>query len=899
MSTKLRPAQLRCEYLTNPLGIDVLQPRLSWIVESEERGQRQTAYQILVASDRQQLDANHGDLWDSGKVDSSQTAHVVYAGAQLHASMRCWWKVRVWDSQGIASAYTQASWWEMGLLQPDDWQASWIGLDRPRAFQTPLIGQPGAAPWSESDLIPASYLRRSLHLERPIRRARLYATARGVYQLSINGRRVGDQLLAPGWTEYDTRIQYQSYDVTDLLQTGDNALGAILGSGWYCGYVGFGGGHNHYGSRPQLLFQLVLEYADGEIVTIGSDGTWQGSTGPIMSSDMLMGETYDARSELCGWDEPGFDATGWVAVAVEGLDDVRLVADRAEPVRVTQELVPVAMTEPEPGIYIFDLGQNIAGWARLKVKGSAGQRIQLRFVEVLNPDGTVYTTNLRSARATDVYILKGGEAAETFEPHFTFHGFRYVELSGYPERPLLDMLTGCMVQSATPPVGTFTCSNSMVNQLQHNITWGQRGNFLSVPTDCPQRDERLGWLGDAQAFVRTAAMNFDVAAFFTKWLVDVEDAQSSAGAFPDVAPRLVAIADGAPAWGDAGVIVPWTIYRVYGDTQIVARHWDALVRWMDFLHQANPSHIRTARLGNNYGDWLSIDADTPREVLATAYYAYDARLMAEMAAAIGRPAEASHYIALFEAIKTAFNQAFVAPDGRIVGDTQTCYVLALHMDLLSPEHRAAAARYLVQDIKRKGWHLSTGFVGVGYLCPVLVEAGYLDVAYRLLNNDTFPSWGYSIKHGATTIWERWDGWTEEHGFQTPAMNSFNHYSLGSVGEWLYRYVAGIDLDPQHPGYEHIIVRPQPGGGLTQARAEYDSIRGRISSAWAIDGDSLSLTVTVPANTTATVYLPTSGNAKIMESGSPVSEAPGIQYLGLEDGSAVFAVGSGTYQFVRS
>jgi len=898
MSTELRPARLRCEYLTNPLGIDVVRPRLSWIVESEQRGQRQSAYQLLVAGTREHLDADHGDLLDSAKVASSQTAHVVYSGEPLHSGMRCWWKVRVWDKDGVVSAYAQAAWWDMGLLQPDDWQATWIGLEQAIPFQ-PAPKEQDAGPRPGIDLIPAAYLRRDLRLDRPVRQARLYATARGVYQLSINGQRAGDQVLAPGWTDYDDRIQYQTYDVTDLLQAGDNALGAILGSGWYCGYVGFGGVRNHYGSRPQLLLQLVLEDEEGEVVTIVSDGTWLGSTGPIVFSDMLMGEAYDARSELAGWDAPGFDDSGWHPVAVEDLDNVPLVADRAEPVRVTQEIVPVAISEPAPGIFIFDLGQNIAGWVRLKVTGISGQRIQLRFVEMLNPDGTIYTTNLRSARATDVYILKGDQAEEVFEPHFTFHGFRYVEVTGYVGRPPLDMVIGCVVQSAMSPVGTFVCSDSMVNQLQQNIIWGQRGNFLSIPTDCPQRDERLGWLGDAQIFARTASQNFDVAAFFTKWMVDVEDAQSPADAFPDVAPRLVAIVDGAPAWGDAGVIIPWTLHRVYGDTQIVERHWDAMVRWMNYLHLANPGHVRTARLGNNYGDWLSIDADTPREVLATAYYAYDARLMADMAAAIGRPDEARQYAARFEAIKAAFNRAFVASDGRIAGNTQSCYVLALHMDLLSPEHRVAAARYLTEDIERKGWHLSTGFVGVGYLCPVLTEAGYLDVAYRLLNNDTFPSWGYSIKHGATTIWERWDGWTEEHGFQTPAMNSFNHYSMGSVGEWLYRYVAGIDLDPQYPGYEHIMIRPHPGGGLTHARAEYDSIRGRISSAWTVDVDTLSLAVSVPANTTATIYLPTNGNVVITESGSLASEVPGIQYKGHKDGRAVFEVESGTYQFVQS
>ena len=440
----------------------------------------------------------------------------------------------------------------------------------------------------------------------------------------------------------------------------------------------------------------------------------------------------------------------------------------------------------------------MVGWVRLKVEGEAGTEVTLRHAEALNPDGTVYTTNLRSARQADTYILKG-EGEEVYEPRFTFHGFRYVEVTGYPGEPPLGAITGRVVHSATPPAGSFECSSPMVNKLQENIVWGQRGNFLSVPTDCPQRDERLGWTGDAQVFVRTAAFNMDVAAFFEKWMVDVQDAQSPEGAFPDVAPLLrgsglIDLRWGAPAWGDAGVIVPWTIYRTYDDTRIVERHYSAMARWMEYLYEANPDLIRKNRMGNNYGDWLSPKGDlTPKDLLATAYWAYDAKLMAEMAGATGRSDDAREYRDLNENIRAAFEETYVSPDGRIKGDTQTGYLLALHMDLLPEELRSAAAEHLVRTIEREDWHLTTGFAGVGYLCPVLTEAGYTDVAYRLLENETYPSWGYTVKNGATTIWERWDGWTEENGFQSPNMNSFNHYSLGSVGEWLYRYVAGIDL----------------------------------------------------------------------------------------------------------
>jgi alpha-L-rhamnosidase len=752
-------------------------------------------------------------------------------------------------------------------------------------------------------LRPSPYLRKTFELNKPVRAASLYATARGVYELRLNGARVGDAVLAPGWTDYDKRIQYQTYDVTQMLATGENVIGGILGDGWFAGFVGMDPKRRgaHYGPRPQLLVQLNVEYEDGTTRTIVSDGSWGSSTGPIVFSDLLMGETYDAREGMDGWDRPGFDDLVWHPVNVKYLDDTPLVAELSQPVKVVQEVEAKALTEPTRGVYVFDLGQNMVGWVRLKVEGDAGTTLTLRHAEALNPDGTIYTDNLRTAWQTDTYVLKGS-GLEVFEPHFTFHGFRYVEVTGCPGEPPLDAITGRVIHSATPPSGSFECSSLLVNKLQNNIVWGQRGNFLSIPTDCPQRDERLGWMGDAQVFIRTASYNMDVSAFFTKWMVDIEDAQSPEGAFPDVAPLLgelsvIDLSEGAPAWADAGIIVPWTIYRVYGDTRIIVKHYDAMARWIEYMHQANPDLVRKNRLNNNFGDWLSPEgSETPKDLLATAYFAYDAKLMSEMTQAIGRQDDARKYEELFRDIKTAFNEAYVEPDGRIKGGTQTCYVLALHMDLLPEDKREIAARHLVEAIEEQDWHLSTGFVGVGYLLPVLTEAGYVDVAFRLLNNDTFPSWGYTIRHGATTIWERWDGWTEEKGFQSPLMNSFNHYSLGSVGEWLYRYVAGIDLDRETPGYGRIVIRPRPGGGLTHARGEYDSVRGTIVSAWSIEGDEFNLGITIPPNTTATVHVPVTGEAGISEGGKPVEYAEGAEVLSMGEGEVILAVGSGDYEF---
>ena len=832
MTSTLHPGVLRCEYRVNPLGIDSPAPRLFWTLEAPgRRGVKQSAYQILVGE---------GSLWDSGKVASDQTGQVTYAGAQLKSGECVSWKVRVWDESDQASEWSAAAFWQMGLLEPEDWTAQWISLP---AVQ-PLL-----------DLHPAPYLRREFAANKALSRATLTATAHGVYVLSLNGKRVGDDHFAPGWTDYRKRMAYQTYDVTDLLQTGTNALGAALGDGWYAGYIGFDRKRDYYGSRPQFLAQIRLEYADGTAENVGTDALWQGATGPILFSDMLTGETYDARLAMPGWDTPGFDASAWQPVTlVESAGEARLVAQADPPIVKTEELAVRSVTQTAAGTFIFDLGQNMVGWARLKVQGAAGTLVRLRFAEILNTDGSLYVTNLRSAKTTDTYVCSG-QGAETYEPHFTFHGFRYVEVTGYPGTPGPEAITGCVLHSDIPKTGSFECSSPLVNQLVSNIDWGQRGNFFSIPTDCPQRDERLGWLGDAQIFVRTAAGNRDVAAFFTKWMHDVVDAQSPEGGFPDVAPRLVDLSDGAPAWGDAGVIVPWTIYQVYGDARILETNYAAMAHWIEFLRSVNTDHLWRNRRNNDFGDWLSIDADTDKELLATAYFAYDAALMSKIAAVLGKPEDAARYDGLFREIKAAFNTAFVADDARLRGDTQTAYLLALHFNLLPEEKRAAAAKHLVADIEAKNWHLSTGFVGVGYLCPVLTEMGYAEVAYRLLLNETFPSWGYSIRHGATTIWERWDGWTADKGFQEPGMNSFNHYSLGSVGEWLQRYVAGIDTDPARPGYAHLLLRPRPSRRLSSVRAAFQSGSGRITSAWTLEGENFQWSVTVPPNVTATATLP--------------------------------------------
>ncbi|MFF0365835.1 family 78 glycoside hydrolase catalytic domain [Micromonospora sp. NPDC005087] len=736
-------------------------------------------------------------------------------------------------------------------------------------------------------------LRRGFRVDGTVSRARVYATALGVYQLSLNGQRVGDHELAPGWTDYDKRVQYQTYDVTRQLRAGDNALGALLGDGWYAGSIAWFGTDN-YGSRPHLSAQLVIDYTDGRSETIGTDGSWRATAGPFLQSDLIHGETYDARRLPAGWDRPGFDDSAWSPATVDDVDATdRIVAQVDPPVRVTQELPAKALTQPTPGTWIVDLGQNMVGKVRLKVDGPAGATVRVRHAEVLNPDGTAYTANLRTARATDHYTLRGG-GAEVYQPTFTFHGFRYVELTGYPGTPDLSTITGLVMHTDGELTSEFETSNAMVNKLHSNITWGQRGNFLSIPTDTPARDERLGWTGDINVFANTATFNMDSLTFLTKWLQDLRDAQSANGAYPDVAPRACC-GDGATGWADAGITVPYALWQRYGDTRVVEEHYASMVRYASWLESTSSGHLRTN--AGPYLDWLNLDDPTPAGVVGTAYYAYSIRLLGQLAGAIGKDADAARYAALSKDIAQAFVDAYVSTDGTVQGDSQTGYVLAIGMGLLPDTLRAKAADRLVANVQRHDWHLSTGFLGTPDLLPALSETGHLDVAYRLLLNDTYPSWGYEIAKGATTIWERWDSIKPDGSFGDVGMNSFNHYAYGAVGDWMYRTVAGIQPDAGNPGYAHLTFAPQPGGDLTSARASYRSAYGTIGSDWDLDarGD-MRLRLTVPANTTATVRLPAPGRNAVTEGGRPADQADGVRFVRMDGTVAVYEIGSGSYSF---
>jgi alpha-L-rhamnosidase len=902
MPAGLPPVGLRCAHLDNPLTIEPDRVRFGWLLAGSGM---QRAYQIQVIQNGCGWLPGATRLWDSGQTPSGESADVAYGGPPLTPGRRYEWRVRVWDPAGTATEWSAPASFETELAQ-DGWAASWIGLGALRETFTPP-SQPGRPDAVANALRPAPYLRHSFTLAGPAASARLHVTALGLYEARLNGQRVGDAFLTPGWTDYGQRVLYQTYDVTGLLRDGENVLGAILGDGWYAGFVGFDAKRAgaHYGPAPELLAQLDITLEDGTTARVVSDGQWQGRFAAIRHADLLMGEQHDLRREPHGWDSPGFAETapdgagpggaGWHEVRQRPRDTRVLAADPGVPVRVTQEVAPVTVTRAADGTRVIDFGQNLTGWLSIRASGPAGATVRVRHAEVLGADGRLYTDNLRTARQADEYVLAGGPAV--LEPRFTVHGFRYAEVSGYPGEPGPGDIVARVVHSDVPAAGSFESDQAWLDQLFSNIDWGQRGNFISVPTDCPQRDERLGWLGDAQIFARTASYNRDVAAFFAKWLDDVADAQLPSGAFPDIAPRLNFPGAAAPAWGDAGVIVPWTVWKMYGDRGVAMRHFGAMTAWMNFLERGNSGYLRTRDLGHNYNDWLSpVSDDTPRELLATAYWAYDAALMAELADAAGRHDEAAGYRELRAKIGSAFADAFVSADGRLTSGTQTAYVLGLHMDLVPDHLLTAAAGHLVDTIRAADWHLTTGFVGVGYLLPVLSSAGHTDVAYRLLAQRTFPSWRYMIDRGATTIWERWDGWSEERGFQSAWMNSFNHYALGSVGEWLYRFILGIDQAPGTAGFGRLLLRPHPGGSLDRAGGSYESVRGLIRAGWERAGGRFSYRVEVPPNARASVHVPSAAAAEVRDAagGPPASVGafPGLQGVS----EAVFQVGPGRHEF---
>lgn len=777
---------------------------------------------------------------------------------------------------------------------------NWIGADLYNSEWTnATVIAPYAAQLSKywgSTIGPGRYLRKNFAAQKPVVKARLYATALGVYEASINGQPVSSDLLAPGWTDYTKRVMVQTYDVTKLIHTGANALGAVLGDGWYAGRLGWMG-LAQYAATPAFSAQLEITYADGSSEIITSDESWKAGAGEMIGSDEQWGEVNDATKAVKNWNQPMFDESGWKNAVVEN-HSVALVPQLGPPVRELMDLAPQKITRLGDA-WIIDFGQNLVGHVRLSARGRAGDTVTVRHAETINTDGSLYTENLRTALATDTFTL-AGKGRETLEPHFTFHGFRYAEITGYSGTLKASDLRAVVVGSDNPPTGTFESSNPDLNRLYENIVWSQRGNFLSVPTDCPQRDERLGWMGDAQVFAPTAARNADVAAFFTKWLVDVNDGQSTNGDFADVSPRVSRPQPAMPIWGDAGVIIPWVMYETYGDTAFLADNFPFMARWVDYSEQralhppansfggprgATASYAGRLILSGGVGDHLA-PVRTPTEVVDTAYFAHSAELVAKAATILHKTDEAAKYDKLFRDITDTFNEFFVSTNGVIQGDTQTGYILALQFGLLPENLRAAAAQRLADNVAQHG-HVTGGFVGNGLICPTLTQINRPDLAWNLVLTNTYPSWLFSVKNGATTIWERWDGWTPERGFQDSSMNSFNHYSLGSIGAWLYSGAAGIRPDDASPGYKHFFLAPQFTARLAHLKATFDSPYGVIASGWRVEKDQILYDVTIPPNSSATVELPFPPQ-EIRQSGKK---------LAVPDAAATkLSLGAGSYHF---
>lgn len=834
--------ELTCEYLNNPLGIGVIAPRLSWQLASAKRRLNilQSAYEIQVSSDEQFTAIE----WNSGKIQSDCSNQIVYAGGPLISRRRYYWRVRAWDDKGNISQWSQTAWWEMGLLAPEDWQAQWIGLQQPAA-----------------DGQPSPYLRTQWHCEKPLVRARLYATARGIYVAEINGQRVSADLFSPGWTVYSKRIQVQTYDVTDLIRPGDNVLGSILGEGWYKGEFGLDKKGVNYGDQLAFLAQLELEFADGSRQVIISDKNWRAATGPIMYSNIYMGEIYDARRELPNWSSPEYklEPDSWQNVVVYPDDYDKLVAQENQPVRVIDEIKPAAVVNNPAGDLVVDMGQNMVGWVRLRVKGGIGQKITVEHAEVLDSKGNFYTGNLRSARQKNEFIL-AAEKEYYLQPLFTWQGFRYVRISGCPDIDLAD-ITGLVLHTDMQVTGEFSCSEDSINQLQHNILWGQKGNFLDVPTDCPQRDERLGWTGDAQVFIRTACFNMDVSRFFSKWLRDLQAEQSLEKGVPHVVPNILGEDRfSSAAWGDAATICPWTMYLCYGDRRLLQEQYASMKLWVEHIRRQGENEYLW-NTGFHYGDWLGLDASegsyvgaTAEDLIATAFFAWSTFLVVKAAEVLGQEQDKIKYQVLYSHIVAAFREEYITPAGRLAVPTQTAHVLVLEFDLAIPEHRPRLVEDLVRIIEKNDNSLTTGFVGTPYLCHVLSKNGHHDLACKLVMRRKYPSWLYQIEKGATTIWEHWDGIKPDGSFWSDDMNSFNHYAYGAIGDWLYRVVCGLDTDEKTPGYKQSIIRPMPVDGWTWARAGLQTAYGRLSSFWSRENNSWLFKFSIPANTRATIII---------------------------------------------
>ncbi len=845
------PTGLRCEYLINPLGVDTPKPRLSWILEHGERGQAQSAYEILVSAEP---GTERGEIWASGKVDSAESVHVVYAGTALRSGRSYYWRVRYWDKDGRPSPFSQVARFDTGLLSQADWKGRWIG--------------------------GKSLFRKEFELGKKPVRARAYVCGLGYSEFRLNGHKVGRNVLDPAWTTYDKRVLYVTYDVTRYLQPGRNAAAVMLGQGWL--------------KAKALLVQIDIELEGGDRFEVVSDGSWKAADGPIVADSIYNGETYDARLETPGWDSPGYDDSSWSAAETFPGPKGVLSAQMMPPIQVVDTLVPLKMASPKPGVYVYDMGQNFSGWVELRVRGPRGTAVKLRFAEMIYDNGMINPENLRGARAEDAYILKG-DGEEIWEPRFTYHGFRYVELSGYPGVPALNAIRGRVVHTAVEPVGSFACSKPVLNSLQRIIVWGQKTNLHSIPTDCCQRDERMGWMGDAQGTAEEAIYNFDMAAFYTNFLRDIRDVQDEKGTITDTVPHVWGSRPADPAWGTAYPLLCWYVYQYYGDRRILEEHYEGIRKYVEYLRtRAEGGLVKFSY----YGDWVAVDK-TPGSIVSSFYYYYDAKVLAEMAKVLGKEADVKIYGDLAAVIKTAFHREYFDPKTRGYGNgTQTANALPLFLDMVPDGERGGVWGNLFDNIVYKNnSHLTTGIIGTKYIMELLSASGASDLAYDIAVQTTYPSWGYMIESGATTLWELWQL------RQGPSMNSHNHPMFGSVGSWLYKALAGINQAAGSVGFEKIRIAPQMVRDLRFAAGTTRTVRGEVTSSWSRDEHSVRLEAVIPVGSRAEIIIPQfnlenvtirEGDQVIWDGKGYGAGVAGVQSVDKAQGNFIINVGSGRY-----
>jgi len=883
VKAQVQVSTLTVEHRSNPIGLDEIQPKFGWILSSQNRNVMQTAFEVQV---NEKEDMSGKFLWKSGKVTSDASTNVLYKGELPSTGKRYFWRVRVWDNKGKSSGWSAVNYFQMALLNIADWKASWI----------------------ESDLKEVKRLcpqfRKAFSSTKTIRSATAYITAHGMYEAYINGKKVGDAYLTPGFTSYKKRLQYQTYDVTSSIQKGENVLAVNVGNGWYRGSLGWVTKNNIWGDKIGLLFQLDLIYADGTHEQILSDGSWKSTTGSIVDSEIYYGEIIDANKETTGWKLPKYDESKWSGVKVADYKLTNLVATYNEPVRKHEVFKASKVITTPKGEKVLDFGQNLVGWEVIKVQGKKGDTIRIFHAEVLDKAGNFYTENLRSATAQSTYILSGN-GVESFEPHFTFYGFRYIKIEGVRGEINPENFPAVALYSDMEKMGSFTSSNALINQLQSNIEWGQKGNFLDIPTDCPQRDERLGWTGDAHAFARTAAYNRGVYNFFAKWMKDVAADQLENGRVPWVIPNIFIDKQwesGSTGWSDASTIIPWNIYMAYGDARILENQYSSMKKWVDYMKNKSVNH-----LWNNepfhFGDWLfyrpdddkdGIAAITNKHMIAQCFFAHSTQMLINTAEVLNKTEEVKLYTDLLSKVKKAYMDEYMTANGGLVSNTQTAYVLALEFDMLPENLRQQAADRLVKNIIQYNNHITTGFLGTPYICHVLSRFGHVEVAYKLLLQKTYPSWLYPVTVGATTIWERWDAQKPDGRFQTSEMNSFNHYAYGAIGDWMYRVAAG--LSEGSAGYKHVVVKPHLGGDFTYMKADLKTGYGNAASHWKLEEGQLIMDVKIPVNTTATIYIPAKSIGDVTEGGATLSTVKDVTVMGMEGEYVVVKAGSGNYRF---